>query len=178
MCADPKVGYRKSTLYFLCLNCFWLYPMIVEQQTALGNLVRLNGFRDTGQWHRVNAVQCLPFHLLQRCTHTSVAVQNAFCVSLIHIKDSYLGWRDRSMGIFLNLRIQPAQSVYYMHVMISGTWYWIADWEALSWGRPFPPVAHSFVICLGLRPHEIFPSHVSMSIGIIIVMVLFRQPCQ
>lgn len=34
----------------------------------------------------------------------------------------------------------------------------------------------STVLCLGVGPHESSPSHVSMSIGVVIVLVLFRQP--
>lgn len=77
--------------------------------------------------------------------------------------------------IFFNKQIQPAQSIqYYPYIydLRADYWYWIANMGVLPWRR----YLLSVVLCLGLKL-ERPPFHVSMCLAVILVRVLFRQPC-
>lgn len=59
-------------------------------------------------------------------------------------------------------------------------WCWLTDWCALPWGRLSPTLGIpwlSIVLCLGLRPPELAPLHVRMTVGVILVQLVCRQPC-
>lgn len=62
------------------------------------------------------------------------------------------------------------------------SWYWVAIWRIFPGEDQFTLFPQSLVTyalppSTGLKLHELSPFHVSMTIAIIIVKILFRQPC-
>lgn len=60
-------------------------------------------------------------------------------------------------------------------------WFWGTNWCALLWGRTLPfslsTPQLTGLLCVGLRPRECSPNHVSMSVGVILVQVMLNSSC-
>lgn len=60
--------------------------------------------------------------------------------------------------------------------------YWVTNLACSPLGKAISPILCvpqlPLVLCLGLRPCDLSPYHVSMSLGVVPVQVMPRQPCQ
>lgn len=56
--------------------------------------------------------------------------------------------------------------------------YWTTNWFAPPWGRSFLPLSaflRRLQLCVGLRPHGLFPVHSGLSV--VFVQLTFIQSC-